>query len=236
MQSLRGEAIRLEDVWVAYAGSGRPAIRNINLRVNLGNLVLITGPNGAGKTTLIETCLGLLKPIRGNAYLLGVNTRRREIIKVRRLCSYVPQDFMKPPYETYTARRVIELGLASKESIFGIIPNDIRDYILRIARTLRIGDILDKPIGRLSGGQQQKVYIARALVRRPKVIFLDEPFSSLDRDSRHIVAKTIHEYVHENEACAVVVSHDVEPIKDLADLVVYMDNGTIVSMEEIGDV
>jgi len=79
---------------------------------------LITGPNGAGKTTLLETCLGLLKPMRGRALLLGVDTRRRRIIHARRRCSYVPQNFMKPPYEAYTALHVILLGFSAYKAPF----------------------------------------------------------------------------------------------------------------------
>ncbi|MEM2291493.1 MAG: ATP-binding cassette domain-containing protein, partial [Candidatus Korarchaeum sp.] len=110
--SPRCEALRLEDVWVSYSGSGRPAIREVNLSLSSGESVLITGPNGAGKTTLLETCLGLLKPFRGEAFLFGVNTKSRRVADVRKLCGYVPQNFMKPPEESYTVRQVISMGLA----------------------------------------------------------------------------------------------------------------------------
>jgi len=231
MGVIQGEAIRLSDVWVAYSGSGRPAIKEINLKVDYNSLILITGPNGAGKTTLIETCLGLLKPIRGEAFLLGINTKSRKVIKARRECSYVPQDFMKPSYESYTVRHVIKLGLAINACLFGLSELKVKKRILNIARMLQIEDLLDRPIGTLSGGQQQKVYIARALVREPKVLFLDEPFSSIDEESRHVIAKVVHEYVHRKEACALVVSHDVDPIIDFSDIIIHMDNGKITSIE-----
>lgn len=231
MGAIQGEAVRLSDVWVAYSGSGRPAIKEINLKIDYNSLVLITGPNGAGKTTLIETCLGLLKPIRGEVFLLGVNTKSRKIIKVRRKCSYVPQDFMKPPYESYTAKHVIKLGLATDMYLFGLSDLEIKRRILNVAKMLQIEDLLDRPIGTLSGGQQQKVYIARALVREPKVLFLDEPFSSIDEESRYVIAKVVHEYVHQKKACALVVSHDVDPIIDLSDIIVHMDNGKITNVE-----
>ena len=234
MQTLHREIIRLENVYVAYSGTGRPAIADITLTIGVNKLVLITGPNGAGKTTLIETCLGLLKPLRGTAKLLGIDTRSRRIIDARKKCSYVPQDFMKPPYETYTARQVIELGLAPIRSIFPQL--DRRSFDNRIeyiADLLEIKDLLDRPIGTLSGGQQQKVFIARALIRNPKIIFLDEPFASLDRESRKIVSRTVKAYVSKNRASAIVVSHDSSTIKDLADVIIEMDKGRIVKV--LGD-
>jgi len=118
------EVVKLKDVWVAYSGSDRPAMRNINLTVSLGKLLLITGPNGAGKTTLIETCLGLLKPYRGSAYLFGVDTRSWRVRYSRKMCGFVPQDFMKPPFETYTVRHVIRLGFAPYMSIFESLTED----------------------------------------------------------------------------------------------------------------
>ena len=213
-------------MWVAYSGSGRPAIVGVSLSVPLGVMVLVTGPNGAGKTTLLETCLGLLKPIRGRALLLGVDTRSRGIVEVRRRCSYVPQDFMRAPHESYTARRVVELGLA-------LSPLGARAASERVewaAKLLGIEDLLDRPIGTLSGGEQQKVYIARAMARRPDVLFLDEPFSSLDRESRAAVAKAIREYVNERGATALVVSHDVSPVLGLVDTIVRMNGGKIVEV------
>jgi len=102
--------VELRNVYVAYSGSRKPTIKNISLSFDSG-IYVITGPNGAEKTTLLETIIGLLKPYKGEAYLLSVNTKSRKIFKVRRKCSYVPQDFMKPPTEAYTGLDVIKLGL-----------------------------------------------------------------------------------------------------------------------------
>ncbi|MEM3870723.1 MAG: ATP-binding cassette domain-containing protein, partial [Candidatus Korarchaeum sp.] len=149
--SPRCEALRLEDVWVSYSGSGRPAIREVNLSLSSGESVLITGPNGAGKTTLLETCLGLLKPFRGEAFLFGVNTKSRRVADVRKLCGYVPQNFMKPPEESYTVRQVISMGLAP----LGSLRTELEARIDDISSLLGIGKLMEEPFGRLSGGQQQ---------------------------------------------------------------------------------
>lgn len=232
MQPIRREAIRLENVWLAYSGVGKPAIRNINLTIPFGVLTVVKGPNGAGKTTLIETCLGLLKPIKGKVYLLGVNTKDKRIVDVRRKCSYVPQDFMKPPYEHYTAKKVIEMGLSSSRIITDPLPKYFQHDLEYYAKELNICDLLDKPIGILSGGQQQKVFIIRALIRKPKLLFLDEPFSSLDRESRIKVVELVTNYIkkHRN-ASAIIVSHSFNKVEEYANIIVSMNDSVITSVK-----
>ena len=220
--------VELKNVWVTYAGSDRPAIKNICLSIPSGKFVLIKGPNGAGKTTLIETCLGLLKPAKGNAYLLNVNTRSREIVKVRRLCGYVPQNFMKPPYEHYTVRQVIEMSLAWSRTIFDPLPKYFQEELLYYAKELDLIDLLDKPIGSLSGGQQQKVFLIRALIKHPKVLFLDEPFSSLDINSKTKVMDILREYLNNNNDTSIIlVAHAIEEFDKEFDMIVYMNRGVI---------
>ncbi|MCX8204919.1 MAG: ATP-binding cassette domain-containing protein [Candidatus Nezhaarchaeota archaeon] len=124
---------------VAYSGFGRPAIHDVTLSIGLGKYALITGHNGAGKTTLIEACLGLLKPVKGYAKLLGVDTGSRSVIKARRLCSYVPQNFMRPPYDHYTAHQVIAMGLASLNDGR---PKDYDRLVAWAAETLGIEGLL----------------------------------------------------------------------------------------------
>ncbi|MEM0296099.1 MAG: ATP-binding cassette domain-containing protein [Candidatus Korarchaeum sp.] len=220
--SPRCEALRLEDVWVSYSGSGRPAIREVNLSLSSGESVLITGPNGAGKTTLLETCLGLLKPFRGEAFLFGVNTKSRRVAEVRKLCGYVPQNFMKPPEESYTVRQVISMGLAP----LGSLRTELEARIDDISSLLGIGKLMEEPFGRLSGGQQQRVMIARALVRKPRLLLLDEPFSSMDLEMRSILAEVLRDYSAREDAAIVVVSHDEVPLN--LDRVIRMNCGRVV--------
>jgi len=231
MQAIRREAVRLENVWITYSGAGKPAIKDINLSIPLGVVALIKGPNGAGKTTLIETCLGLLKPVKGNAYILGVNTKDKRIIEVRRKCSYVPQDFMKPPYEHYTAKKVIEMGLSSSRVITDSLPDYFQYELEYYAKELNMLGLLEKPIGILSGGQQQKVFIIRALIRRPKLLFLDEPFSSLDKESREKVIELVVNYVRKHkDSSAIIVSHSFNKVEEYADIVVAMNDGVITDV------
>ncbi len=189
--------------------------------------VLITGPNGAGKTTLVETCLGILRPLRGRALLLGVDTCSRRIMTARKECSYVPQDFMRPPHDYYTAEQVIRFGLASLKE------QPPREVIEEVTRELEIDRLLKRPIGTLSGGQQQRVFLARALIRKPRVLFLDEPFSSLDEGFRRRIAEMLRSEVDESYTAVVMVSHDTSPVRDLADRVVLMSDGRVKSLDRV---
>ncbi len=210
--------VELRNVYVAYSGSRKPTIKNVSLSFDSG-IYVITGPNGAGKTTLLETIIGLLKPYKGEAYLLGVNTKSRKIFKVRRKCSYVPQDFMKPPTEAYTGLDVIKLGLIFNR-------NGLKD-VTEFAKKLNALDILEKPFGKLSGGQQQKIMILRALVRNPEILLLDEPFSSIDAESRDNLCEILEDY---RDRLVVIVCHDTSIAKKIADHIVKMDGGKIVDI------
>jgi ABC-type Mn2+/Zn2+ transport system ATPase subunit len=198
------------------------------LSIGEGKLVVVTGPNGSGKTTLLETCLGLLKPFKGVAKLLGVPTTSGDVRRARKSCSYLPQNFMKGPHESYTVKHVIAMGLLSLK---GSLTHDDMHKIKMVARLLEIENLLNKPIGRLSGGQQQRAFLARALVREPLVLFLDEPFSSIDPEGRERITSLIDYYTRERSATTVMVSHVVnEGLKKVADAVITLSSGELVSV------
>ncbi|RLI02186.1 hypothetical protein DRO30_03020 [Candidatus Bathyarchaeota archaeon] len=209
--------VNLENVYVAYSGSKKPAIRGVSLSLDKG-IHVITGPNGAGKTTLLETVIGLLKPYKGNAYLFGVNTKSRKIFKIRRKCSYVPQDFMKPPSEAYTGLDVIKLGL---------VFNQEYNSITKLAEELDAVELLEKPFGKLSGGQQQKIMILRALARNPELLLMDEPFSSLDRKTKRRLYNIIKKF---NNKLVIVVCHEYSVMEKISDSIITMEEGKIIDI------
>ncbi|MEM0192536.1 MAG: ATP-binding cassette domain-containing protein, partial [Candidatus Korarchaeum sp.] len=135
---------------------------------------------------------------------------------------YVPQNFMKPPEESYTVRQVISMGLAP----LGSLRTELEARIDDISSLLGIGKLMEDPFGRLSGGQQQRVMIARALVRKPRLLLLDEPFSSMDLEMRSILAEVLRDYSAREDAAIVVVSHDEVPLN--LDRVIRMNCGRVV--------
>ncbi|MCD6421036.1 MAG: ATP-binding cassette domain-containing protein [Thaumarchaeota archaeon] len=218
-------AVELENVSTYYYGEKRPAIRDVSLRIPAGALVLITGPNGAGKTTLLETIIGILKARRGRIRVFDHEVPR-EAAKVRRMTSYVPQDFMKPPAEPFTAREVVAMGLSSMRPLGRLTESDW-NRVDQVLELLGMSEHSEKPFGKLSGGQQQKIMIARALVRDPKLLLLDEPFSAVDRESRQLISRRIFPKLL-NRGCTILfVSHHPEPGLLEPDMIVELQEGVL---------
>ncbi len=218
-------AVELENVSTYYYGEKRPAIRDVSLRIPAGALVLITGPNGAGKTTLLETIIGILKARRGRIRVFDYEVPR-EAAKVRRMTSYVPQDFMKPPAEPFTAREVVAMGLSSMRPLGRLTESDW-NRVDQVLELLGMSEHSEKPFGKLSGGQQQKIMIARALVRDPKLLLLDEPFSAVDRESRQLISRRIFPRLL-NQGCTILfVSHHPEPGLLEPDMIVELREGVL---------
>lgn len=222
--------IRLEDVSTIYEGERRPAIRDVNLALNQNDLVYVVGPNAAGKTTLLETINGLLPVYKGQVSVFGLDVRIRGK-EVRREIGYVPQDFMVRPREPYTAMDVVLMGRYGK---IGILRRPDREDIERAMEAMRlmaVDELADRPVGKLSGGQQQKVMIARALAKEPKVLLLDEPFSNLDPDSREKIPALISRVHDERKMTTIIVTHDINQILRRCRRVVVMHNGRTVADE-----
>jgi len=218
-------AVELHRVSTYYYGERAPAIIDVSLKIPRGSLTLITGPNGAGKTTLLETILGLLTSVRGVIRVLGHEVPR-ESSRVRKLCSYLPQDFMKPPTEPFTAREVVAMGLASKRFVGRLSQSDWR-LVDRALDLLGVLDCADKTFGKLSGGQQQRVLLARALVRDAELVLLDEPFSAIDRATKaQIVGEVFPELLRRGRTI-IMVSHHSDPLPLNPDVLVEMRDGRI---------
>lgn len=207
----------LKGVSVAYGGDRKPAIRGVDLALEQG-IYVVTGPNGSGKTTLLETMVGLLKPYKGEAFLLGASTKRRDVLRARRRCAYVPQDFMRPPSEAHTGLDVVKFGLIFK-------PDGLQKAMW-LAEELDSVELLSRPFGKLSGGQQQKIMIIRALSRDPEVVLLDEPFASLDERTRKKLCEILEGF---RDRLIVIVSHD-GAFNGKADGIIRMEDGRIVDL------
>ncbi len=221
-------AIHLTAVSTVYEGERRPAIRDVTLTVDAGELVYVVGPNAAGKTTLLETINGLLPPAAGTVQVHGMDvpTHGRH---VRQRIGYVPQDFMVAPGEPYTAFDVVLMGRYGQLGLLHPPTDEDRDKAAAAMRRLAIQDVARRPMGRLSGGQQQKVMIARALAKEPQILLLDEPFSNLDPASRAQMPALLR-HLHEDENVTILlVTHDVHSIPARCLRVVVMHAGRLVA-------
>ncbi len=192
--------IEVSDVSFSY-GSHK-ILENINLNLHEGDYLGLIGPNGGGKTTLVKLMLGLLKPDKGKINMFGVPLSK---FKDWNKIGYVAQKVTNfDPNFPITASEVVSLGKNSKEE---------RKNVKWALEILEMQKFANRLIGQMSGGQQQRIFIARALAQKPKIIFLDEPTSGVDANSQEEFYKFIEKLNHELDITLILVSHDMEIVE-----------------------
>ena len=209
-----------------YEGERRSAIDNVSLTVKKKELVYIVGPNAAGKTTLLETINGMLPTFKGEVSVFGLNVKNHGR-QIRCEIGYVPQDFMVKPGEPYTAIDIVLMGRYGKVGFLHHPKIEDKTKALETMKLLGIEELVDTPVGKLSGGQQQKVMLARALAKNSKILLLDEPFSNLDPDSRGQIPTLITKLHKENDLTTLIVTHDIHHMLNGCKRVIVVSNGKI---------
>jgi ABC-type Mn2+/Zn2+ transport system ATPase subunit len=216
--------IKLENVSTVYEGETRPSLKGINLAFQKKDLIYILGPNASGKTTLIETINGLLPAFKGKVTVFGLNLKSNGK-EIRCQIGYVPQDFMVKPGEPYKALDVVLMGKYGQIGFLHQPEEKDKQEALQAMKLIGIQDLADRAMGKLSGGQQQKVMLARALAKKPKILLLDEPFSNLDPDSRVQIPSLITKLHEEQGLTTIVVTHDIHHMIDHCNRVVVITGG-----------
>jgi zinc/manganese transport system ATP-binding protein len=198
----------------------------VNLTIKRKELVYVVGPNAAGKTTLLETINGMLPPFKGTVtvFRLNMKTQGRQ---VRCRIGYVPQDFMVKPGEPYSTLDVVVMGRYGQIGFLHHPNEEDKAEALEAMRLIGIEELADRPMGKLSGGQQQKVMLARALAKQPKILLLDEPFSNLDPDSRGQIPLLITKLHQEKGLTTLIVTHDIHHMLDQCTRVIVISQGRI---------
>ncbi len=207
--------------------SNRVVIRDATFRIDRPSLVVVIGPNGAGKTTLMKTLIGLLSPNSGKLKIFDVDVSRgRFPRKLRERIGYMPQRDAINYTVPITVKEILVSGILEKVSQPRlVIPTDMWDRVLKIADELKIGDILNKCFQELSGGQQQKVLLGRALAKDPDLLILDEPLSNVDEISKIEILEFMKRIVHERGKTVLLVTHDVEIAISWSDYVLLVNQG-----------
>lgn len=209
-------AIDLRGVTYTYPGGSRPALEDVTLRAEPGSRLGILGPNGGGKTTLLRLMLGLLRPRAGEIRILGhspLEARRQGLI------GYVPQRAEIETGFPLSARQVVELGATHASPAWRRPSAAQREAVRRAIEVVGAADIADRPIGKLSGGQTQRVLIARALAAGPRVLLLDEPTVGIDISGQRKFAELLDRIHREMGLAVVIVSHSVRTIASGCDVV-----------------
>jgi zinc/manganese transport system ATP-binding protein len=215
MLSVQGITVRL---------SGREILRDVSFAIRPGEFTGLIGSNGAGKTTLFRVILGLQAPSAGQVLLAGrARSSRNPLI------GYVPQKFLLDPDMPLRARDLVGLGLDAHR--FGI-PLPSRARRARINENLAAVDaerFADARVGELSGGEQQRVLIAHALIARPKLLLLDEPLANLDLRAAQEVVALLARLAKELDIAVLISAHEMNPLLPVMDRIVYIAAGRAAS-------
>lgn len=198
----------------------KPVLRDLNLTIECGAFVGVIGENGAGKTTLLRVLLGLIPPDSGSVAIFGKPVRRGS-----NAIGYVPQRLQLDRDLPMRARDFVGLGLDGNRWGFAL-PNRIaHERIDRALEAVGALEYANAAVGKLSGGEAQRLFIAQGLLAEPKLLLLDEPLSNLDLRSASEIVELIDRVRGEFNVTVLLVTHDVNPLMRVMDNVIYLANG-----------
>ena len=218
--------LRAEAVAFAYQG-GRDVLCGVDLSAAAGKLLCLLGPNGSGKTTLLRCLLGRLRPRSGSILLDGKALASHSVRTLARLMGYVPQS--PSSAFAFTVQEIVLMGRFAHTGMLGMAGRkdvDVARQAMIMTETLGFAT---RTLEELSGGEAQRVMIARALAQQPSLLLLDEPTSHLDIRNQLLIYGMMQRLAHDWEMAVVCVSHDVNLAGRFADELVLMREGRVLA-------
>jgi len=222
INDIEGE-IEFRNLTFSYKNTDEPVLKDINLRIEKGMNLAIVGPTGSGKTTLVNLIPRIFNPLDGTVFIDGILVKKIPLKVLRANIGYVPQDtflFSDTIKENivYGAGDVSDNEIIESAEISQIL-SDIEEFPEKFDTMLGERGI------NLSGGQKQRLSIARAIIRKPKILILDDALSSVDTYTEEEILKRLKKFM--KERTSIIVSHRISTVKD-SDWIVVLDNGMIV--------
>lgn len=198
--------------------SGRRILEDVSFSIRAGQFAGLIGSNGAGKTTLLRVVLGLQAASSGRVRLADGSGRGRSV-------GYVPQKVLIDPDMALRARDLVGLGVDGHRFGLPLPSRARRERVDELLAAVDADSFADARVGRLSGGEQQRVLIAHALASRPRLLLLDEPLANLDLRSGHDIVALLHRIATEQDVAVLLSAHEINPLLPVMDRVVYLAGG-----------
>jgi zinc/manganese transport system ATP-binding protein len=195
------------------------------LSVNQGEFVAILGPNGSGKTSLLRVLLGLQEVSEGQVHVLGKPPRRGN-----RMIGYVPQRRSLDPDLPVRGRDLVTMGVEGLRWGFPLplSSHPERAIVEEALDSVDATAYSDRPIGQMSGGEQQRLLLAQALVGKPRLLLLDEPLANLDLRNQEAITQLVARLAHTNNITVLLVTHDINPMLPVMNRVIYIAKGSML--------
>jgi len=209
--------------------NGRDVLQVDSLDIQRGETLTIVGPNGAGKSTLLLVLARLLMPARGDIQFAGKSLKEWNELEYRRKISFV---FQAPLLMDMTVEQNVALGLKFR----GVAKEAIRAQVGRWIKQLGIESLSKRRAGQLSGGEAQRVSLARAFVLEPELLLLDEPFAALDPPTRTKLLEDLSVLLKENQRTAVFVTHNLDEATKLSDHMAVIAEGRLRQVGRLRDI
>ena len=203
------------------------AVKNISFEIGKNKTLGLLGPNGCGKTTTIGMILGLITPTTGEIFIDGISLEPKNRIKLLSLINFAS------PYVELPKKLTVNQNLEIYARLYGV--KKISERIDEMAEDLNIKNFLNKKTGELSSGQKNRVSLAKSLINKPKLLFLDEPTASLDPDVGDFIREYLENYKKNNELTILLASHNMKEVERLCDEIIMMKQGEIVDRGTCND-
>ncbi len=218
--------IKIENAVVSYRED--MALREVSLEVQAGEFVGIIGPNGSGKTTLLTVTNGMGNLISGSVKVLGMQVSKTGQSELRRQVGYVAQLENIDPRMPMSVRETVMIGRYGLLGVFRRPGKKDWEVVDAMLELVGMTQLADRPIGHLSGGEQQRAAIARCLAQEPKIFLLDEPTASLDWRAQTDLLQLVKLIHDERKLTTLFVTHDLDALPQTCDRVILMKEGRII--------
>jgi iron complex transport system ATP-binding protein len=218
-------AVRLEHVQVAYGD--RPILQDLSLEVMAGAFFIVIGPNSSGKTTLVKTLAGLVKPRHGSVAILGRPLPSYSRKSLARQVAVVPQHF--PMAAPFTVTEVVLMGRSPHLTLAGLETHRDLEIAAKAMEATNVAHLAQRRLNQLSGGELQRVSIARAICQQPRIIILDEPTASLDLAHQVQIMDLMERLKEERGFTIIMISHDLNLAAMYADQLLLLHQGRIIA-------